>query len=310
MSALSRREFLRVAGISALGLAIACGKGPDRRGGLIAGARTLDEVIDGRSPGAQMPIGEFETLPGVPQRIVFGLIAGTGDFFQGGSANLWAAKDRTSPVLGPFPATFHGEGLGTRGVYVAQATFPENGTYLLLAEALPHGRAEPLIAGAPRPLVVGRNTKMPLPGDRAVSVPTPTVRNARGVDPICTRTPPCSMHQVSLDDALRAGRPTVLIIATPKYCQTALCGPEVDIIQTMSREFAGRASFIHAEVLKDDENETVERFFPLSPASEAWMLEQEPAMYFIDAQGVIAQRFIGPLDETEARGATQALVAG
>lgn len=55
----------------------------------------------------------------------------------------------------------------------------------------------------------------------------------RGVDEICARRPPCGMHEMSLDAALREGRPVMLTFATPAHCQPAVCGPMVDTIEVV-----------------------------------------------------------------------------
>ncbi|MEP4650166.1 MAG: hypothetical protein ABJ314_08280, partial [Ilumatobacter sp.] len=63
------------------------------------------------------------------------------------------------------------------------------------------------------------------PGDRLEPFDTPTASDGRGVDPICTREPPCPFHEVTVTDALAIGKPVVYLIGTPAFCQTATCGP-------------------------------------------------------------------------------------
>ena len=54
------------------------------------------------------------------------------------------------------------------------------------------------------------------PGDQMPgSLDTPTTADARGVDPICTADPVCPLHDVTLADALAAGDPIALLVATP-----------------------------------------------------------------------------------------------
>ena len=45
------------------------------------------------------------------------------------------------------------------------------------------------------------------PGDVMPPIETPTTDDARGVDPICTNSPACSLHDVTVAEAL--GRPHV-----------------------------------------------------------------------------------------------------
>src|SRR3546814_11078234 len=68
------------------------------------------------------------------------------------------------------------------------------------------------------------------PGDAIPAVATPPPTDARGVNPICTAEPACPLHDVSLADALGEGRPIALLVATPAFCQIAICGPVLDVL--------------------------------------------------------------------------------
>lgn len=309
MRPISRRTFLHASSASALGLvAAACGRGS---GG--DAPKTLNDVIDGRPASMQVLSAGFETFSGSPQRVVFGLRAQDGTFFQGGSGQVWAGRDRDERALGPFPLVFRGEGLDDRGVYVTEMTFPTDGTWLVIVEATPGGGSEQLLG--PATLAVGQRTNMPRVGDEAISVATPTFDDARGVDPICTLTPaPCSMHGISLDVALANEKPTALIIATPRFCTSALCGPEVEILDGISKDLGDRIDFVHIELLKDDSNETAERWANnphpdlFSPGAAAWNISEEPAIYLIDADATIVERIVGPFDRVEAREKVEGLL--
>jgi len=111
-----------------------------------------------------------------------------------------------------------------------------------------------------------------------------------------------------LDAALKNGKPTVLIIATPQFCQSALCGPEVDVVQGVAKEFTGRLNFVHVEVYRDNKPDTIQRAI-LSPAAAQWHLDEEPVIYYIDTAGLIKSRTIGPADTSEVRAAANALLA-
>src|SRR5439155_26503498 len=91
----------------------------------------------------------------------------------------------------------------------------------------------------------------PKVGDHAIASESPTTADHRGVDPICTRTPACSMHEISIADALQAGKPAIISFATPRFCQSRMCGPVVDVIEDVSKDFKDKASFIHVEVFKN-----------------------------------------------------------
>ena len=274
--------------------AVACG----RDSGPAPTAGSIRAIIAGRPTRLQVMAVATELISGVPEVLTFALSNEDSDRLAATTrVRLWIAADESSAAIGPFAATYHGEGLPEgRGVWEAGVEFAKNGNWLILVEA---GEGKGALVGG-KDILVGPQTRMPQPGDKAISVGTPTTTDARGVDPICTRLPPCSMHAISLGDALKTGRPTVLVLASPAYCASALCGPEVDLVQAVSKEFASRANFVHIEVYRDDKPDTIQQQI-LSPAASAWRLEQEPAIYAIDAAGVVQGRRIGPVDRSAVR---------
>jgi hypothetical protein len=145
----------------------------------------------------------------------------------------------------------------------------------------------------------------PKPGGKLPSVPTPTTADTQGVTPICTQTPPCPLHAVSLDQALGSGKPTVLLIATPAFCQTAICGPVLSVLLQAHANFAGKATFIHAEVYKQPQVETK----TLSPIVQAYGIDFEPSLFLVQADGTVQRRIDVIFDVDEVTEALNHLVA-
>ncbi|HJT36798.1 MAG TPA: hypothetical protein VJ818_00095 [Actinomycetota bacterium] len=301
MKRLSRREFFRTTGFVALGaFAASCAKKLK-----VSTGNTLASITSGHQQTLQMNTAGFEILSGTPDRLVFNLIdPSNGSAITIPTVQLYIAPDEKSAAT-QLTATYRVAGLpADKGFYEARTTMPKDGTWLAVVIAQRPGRTD----YASAQFQVGRQTAMPRTGDHAVSVPTPTYKDHRGVNPICTRTPQCSMHAISLDEALKNGKPTVLIISTPKFCTSALCGPETDVVQSVSKSLGARMNFIHVEVYKDDKATTVQQQI-LSPAAAAWRLAAEPAIYYIDKSGIIAARTIGPSDTDEVRAFATALTA-
>jgi hypothetical protein len=296
MRPLSRREFFRTSAVFTLGAIVAaCSKkAPTIK------KSTLADVIRGHQQTLQMNTAGFEVLSNKPDRLVFNLIDPTnGNAITTPQVDLWIAKDQQSQAIGPLTASYKDEGLPkAKGFYDAPVTMPSDGTWLVVCRATRTGKTEPDFGAAQ--FQVGVQNAMPKQGDHAISVPSPTFGDHRGVSPICTRKPACSMHAISLDTALKNGKPTVLIIATPQFCQSALCGPEVDVVMDVSKDFRHKVNFVHIEVYKNDKPNTIQRQV-LSPAAAAWRLEAEPDIYYIGPDGVIAARAVGPADESEVR---------
>ena len=151
------------------------------------------------------------------------------------------------------------------------------------------------------------DTKAPRVGDRAIASESPTTEDADGVDPICTRNPPCSMHELTIADALGAGKPTVVIFGTPRFCTSRTCGPVVDIVEAQKERVGDAYSFVHVEVWKDDQ-QSVNKPGGEAPAFAEWKLGTEPWVYFIDADGVVRDRWLGAMGTDELRLAVDALV--
>lgn len=308
MPDLSRRDFLRASSLTVLGASLAaCTKqaappGPSPTASGAAGS--LDAVIAGRGQTLTYIAVGTELLSGVEERLAFGIVdESASGLVRDATGRVWFAQTREAEAEGPFEIAFHGEGLPQdRGFYAAQVEFPNEGQWLVIAE-VDRGNGLEIAAGQ---VQVGRRSGMPIAGERAPRVQTPTLRNARGVDPVCTATPACGMHERSLADILDAGDKAVVMIATPAYCTSRLCGPEVEILEQLMPT-AANIPFVHIELLANDEPDTVRLTSPLSPAAIAFKTSEEPAYYAIDANGVILERILGPGDVATFRDALDRL---
>ncbi len=139
---------------------------------------------------------------------------------------------------------------------------------------------------------------IPRPGQPFPAVATPTVDDARGVDPICTREPACPFHEVDLTTEL-GSTPMAVLVSTPAFCQTAICGPVLDIFEAASAN-APDVIFIHIEVFASAED--VEAEGPeaaLAPAVEALKLPFEPCLFLVAADGTLQRRLDVIFDEVE-----------
>ncbi len=142
-------------------------------------------------------------------------------------------------------------------------------------------------------------------GDPLRPVDTPTVSDPRGVDPICTRQPEiCPFHTTTLTEALASPRPVVLLISTPAFCQTAICGPVVDLLIEAAAD-RDDLDVVHAEVWRNADAV----FTPdgSTPAVDAYALSYEPSLFVADATGVVTARLDLSWDRTELAAALATL---
>ena len=78
-------------------------------------------------------------------------------------------------------------------------------------------------------------------GQKMPSIQTPTMQNNLEINPICTKSSgPCSLHKKSLDESLSSSTPTALLVSTPRFCRTDVCGPALDILIKQSELLDGK----------------------------------------------------------------------
>ena len=165
----------------------------------------------------------------------------------------------------------------------------EIGIYSLVVDGGP-------VDGAGVQVVDPSTIGVPLIGASLPPFDTPTFDDARGVDPICTRTPEsCPFHDVTLTSALASGLPVVYLIGTPAHCSTGSCAPALDGLLALKDELVGRYTVVHAEVYTDDTATTV------APAVSNYAMTYEPALFITDANGTIVERLDAVFDEVELR---------
>jgi hypothetical protein len=192
----------------------------------------------------------------------------------------------------------------SKGLNGLQVTFDRSGVWTMVVETTtaPRQVATTLVQVKDR-----AKAETLLPADKAIPSDTPTVDNARGVSPICTRKPACDMHQITLRQAIASGKPTAFVIATPAYCASRNCGPSVDELLTVESDLKGKANFVHAEVYLNDQSQTLQQQIP-SPTFAEWKVQTEPWLFVIDRNGVIASRFEGGFTAGQVRTALNPLV--
>jgi hypothetical protein len=132
------------------------------------------------------------------------------------------------------------------------------------------------------------------PGAAMPALETPTTDDARGVDPICTRDPVCPLHDVTLAAALAEGKPVALLVATPAFCQIAICGPVLDVLLDAVADHPD-VRFLHAEVYAAPAKD-LETYAPVvAPLG----LHFEPCLVLVGADGTVVDRVDTIYDRAE-----------
>jgi hypothetical protein len=256
-------------------------------------------------------------VPAGSVRFSFALSDVKGGLITGGSPQVYASKDQTSKAVGPAAATWypftaydltHDTSPKTQllGTYAAEIALPESGDWII--GVLAQGGSVTGFGTAAQPVATGNVPHAP--GTKATTVATPVATTDAAIAAICTRTPVCHLHAVSLDAALKNGKPTVVSFATPLLCESQLCGPVVDE-QILAGEHTGaKANFIHVEEFLPGPTHTPPpaTLENQSPAFKAWGLDTEPWVFVIDRHGVIRASFEGPVTAPQIEAVLQPLL--
>jgi hypothetical protein len=233
-------------------------------------------------------------------RILFTLVDGAG--------RPIGSPDRTASVafydLGADPTKVVASGDGTFvwaiedsvGIYVTHAAFPRAGRY---------GAEFTTAAGGASPekirltFDVQPDSPVIRVGDKAPASTNPTLAEVGGdIARISTdKNPDPAFYQASVDKVLAEGKPFAVVFATPKFCQTAQCGPTLDRIKPFVARYPS-VTFINIEPYKLKlENGSLQADLDangqLQPvaATEAWNLVNEPTVYVVDRTGIVRGNF-------------------
>ncbi len=210
----------------------------------------------------------------------------------------------TAPVQ-QLTADYHEWPYGVRGSYSAPIDFPEPGDYLLTVSPVGgdvSGEAQILVT-------VLDNAPIPSIGDRPPASETKTLGDGLTLPDVSTAyEPDAGLHEVSVADAVASGRPSVIVFATPAFCTSPTCGPQVDTVAELRMAHPDAANYIHVE-LYDNPAEIQGDLSRarLVPAADEWGFTRIPNwtneswVFILDADGAVRHRFEGfaTLDELE-----------
>jgi len=193
-------------------------------------------------------------------------------------------------------AVFRSVGGASKGIWVTSATFPETGQWGTQVTLDPGSGDAP--KGARLNFEIRPKFSAPGYDDPAPRSASPTDRDVNGdTSHICSNTPACSLHSISIAQALDPGqKPLVLLFATPALCTSATCAPELEAVQQLHSTYAESANFIHVEIYQ----------YPfdglrVAKTVDEWHLPSDPWTFIVDKTGVVRDRFEGaaPIEELE-----------
>lgn len=138
------------------------------------------------------------------------------------------------------------------------------------------------------------------PGERVPAIHTPTLSDVdQQIEELSSaETPNPAFYVQSLDEAIESGKPTLLLFATPAFCQTRFCGPSYEIFKDLAEQYQDQLNFIHVEVFSGLPNPEANNWEP-APSMVQFGLESEPWIYLIDDNGTVLYRVEGIFTQEE-----------
>ena len=179
-----------------------------------------------------------------------------------------------------------------QGVYTAGLMFDASGDWGLgIVVTNPDGSTRPSSAR----IQVKETSLTPAIGADAPRSANKTARDVGLLEELTTDPDPDPvLYAMTIAEAIDAGKPVVTVFATPAYCTTATCGPQVDVLKLLKEEYKDVANFIHIEVF-DNPHEIQGDLSraQISPSVLEWNLPTEPWTFIVDHKGLIQAKFEG-----------------
>ncbi len=160
-----------------------------------------------------------------------------------------------------------------------------------------------------QPFIVLDRTPEPQVGDPLPESPHLTLRDGAEISAVSSMTEPVpEMNELTVREAVATGKPVLVAIATPAYCQSRFCGPLMDeVVVPLWEEFAGEVQFVHVEPYALGEVRSSGRLVPV-PLLDDWKLQTEPWVFIAGRGGIITAKFEGVASLEEVRAALVAAI--
>jgi len=289
---LNRRTFLTLsAGLTASGFLAACGGSSQPSTGSWG---TIPNITTTGDLQIAKRFPEDALVPGV-NRLPISLADTTGLLADNATNNLPDTLTASvidistnAVIVESVIAKKHGKNLAT-SYYPFLVTLEKSGIYVLKLNA----KNAPDVTFQ---IHKRSDVFMPVIGEALPGFDTPTIKNNRGVNPICTRTSgTCPFHQMTVTEALQSGKPLVYLIGTPAFCKTGTCSPALEGVIDIGIALGDTVNFVHAEVYAD------KTATEIAPAVKAYNLSYEPVLYITDNKGILRHRLDAIFDVDEVR---------
>jgi hypothetical protein len=219
----------------------------------------------------------------------------------------------TETPVSDAPGTFRWLIPESKAIYTAYADFARAGDWGMEVTGHQSGKPD---RSARMIFSVREKTDTPAIGANAPPSDTLTATDPAAIVAISTdQDPDPRLYTLSVKDAIAAGKPFVLVFATPLFCTSGTCGPALDLVKQVMPDYIGRVNFIHVEpyLLQVTDGRTQPALDVLGHpqpvrAVVEWGLPTEPYVFVVDAHGKVADKFEGMAYPDELTAALDALL--
>ena len=239
-------------------------------------------------------------------RVIFGVIDRDGMPVPGVSSEVGAyllvPNEETRELKASATARFVAWPTAVGGVFVADVNLDAPGAYEIDVNFTSNvGTA----VFAQDSFIVNEEPSAPAIGSLAPASVTHTADDAEDISHITSSVEPdLDLYELSVHEALEQDKPLVIVFATPAFCVSATCGPQVGELTKVKESVGDRANYIHIEVFEDPHMiEGQGRSGELVAAVTEWGLPTEPWTFIVDSQGLVQAKFeqFTTADEIEAK---------
>jgi hypothetical protein len=130
-------------------------------------------------------------------------------------------------------------------------------------------------------------------------------------------TPDPDLYQLTIKEAVENPLPSVVVFASPAFCTSPTCGPQVDTVSELKDELPGQANYIHVEIYDNpaEIQGDLDRAQIFSVVDD-WGLTSiedyfnESWIFILDANGKVQDRFEGFATLDELEGALLKVISG
>ncbi len=188
--------------------------------------------------------------------------------------------------------------LRVRGIYVSDLNLDRAGAWEIFV-TIPDNDGNRVgirfpfeVADAPKSVALG--ARVPPSANRTIS----------DVDSVFELTtagkPDLMLYDRSIESLVAEGRPFVVTFASPAFCTNALCGPQVEVLSSVSERHSDIAEFVHIDLYENpDEIKGDLSRADRTPILEEWGVHTDEWTFVVNGNGEVVAKFEAFVPEEE-----------